>query len=86
MGQESFLNQATEDTWSGAMGMTAEYAELLPAPYVWNAVLAYVADLGWGVSPLLTQARYITGRNLFRYLPALNNKPFVLGGPITLPT
>lgn len=86
MGQETDLNQATPETWGGAIGLTAEFAEIVPGPYVWNAVLAYVADLGWGVSALLTQAEYIAGRNLFQYSQGLINVPFVRGGPITLPT
>lgn len=62
---------------------TIELANL-PAPYAWNAVSAYAADLGWGLLENLTPAQYSAGNNLFWYSTALKNVPFFQGGPIVL--
>ena len=56
-----------------------------PAPYTWNAVLAYAASIGWGLRAGLTMPQYIAGQGLFQYSEALINIPFARGGPITLP-
>lgn len=56
-----------------------------PAPYHWNAVLAYAAGLGWGLQQHLTAAQYSEGKDLFRYTQALTNVGFQRGGPIEMP-
>lgn len=56
-----------------------------PAPYAWNAVLAYAASIGWGLQSGLTEQEYIEGKDLFRYSTALKNPAFTRGGPVTLP-
>lgn len=73
------------DTWAGMLGRTEDQLFRTPAPYTWNAVLAYAASKGWGLQQHLSQAQYIAGEALFRYTSALINVPFIQGGPITLP-
>ena len=77
---ESELN-----TWAHMLGLTDAQLFEDPAPYHWNAVLAYVANLGWGLQRDLTDAQYAAGQDLFRYTHALINVPYRQGGPITLP-
>lgn len=75
----------TRDTWARMLGQTEDQLSGRPAPYVWNAVLAYAASKGWGLQQDLTQAQYVAGQALLRYRTALINVPFIRGGPITLP-
>ena len=77
---------ADDDSWVGMIAMTAGQLAYLPAPYAWNAVLAYVADLGWGLKHDLTWAQYSQGRDIFVFSEELQNIPFAQGGPLTLPT
>lgn len=75
----------SEDLWRNMLQLSAPELTRRPAPYTWNAVLAYAASIGWGIQQGLTQAQYIAGQELFRYSTALLNPPFIRGGPITLP-
>lgn len=67
------------------LGQSADNLLWKPAPYSWNAVLAYAASKGWGLQEDLTTPQYVAGEALFRYRSALLNVPFIRGGPITLP-
>lgn len=67
------------------LGKDIEQLALHPAPYTWNGILAYLADLGWGIQYGLEDAEYIAGQNLFRDQPVLEDVPFRRGGPFVLP-
>lgn len=56
-----------------------------PGPTSYNAILAYAADLGWGLKRDLTDEQYIAGEDLMERNPALKTSIFVKGGPIVLP-
>lgn len=75
----------SEDLWRNMLRLPANELSRRPAPYTWNAVLAYAASIGWGLQQGLTQAQYIAGQELFRYSTALKNPPIIRGGPISLP-
>ena len=75
-----------DDSWEGMLVMTAGRLAELPAPYAWNAVLAYAADVGWGVRPNLLPAQYLAGQNLLSFSEDIQHPPFLRGGPIVLPT
>ena len=79
------MDYAGEDTLADILNENYEHIGSTPAPYVWNAVLAYAADLGWGLDRGLSHEQYVAGQNLFRDTPALINVPFARGGPIRLP-
>ena len=73
-----------EDSWRDLMTSTESELSENPAPYTWNAILAYAATLGWGLREGLTPEEYYSGRDLFRYTQALINVPFIRGVPLTL--
>ena len=75
----------SEDLWPGMLRLSWAQLVRKPAPYTWNAVLAYAASIGWGLQQGLTEAQYMVGQDLFRYSTALKNPGFIRGGPITLP-
>ena len=83
--QDIFRNFDRRNTWPVMLAKRAIELEQAPAPYMWNAILAYAASLGWGVQQGLNAVQYFHGVDLFRYKGALKSPPFVRGGPITLP-
>ena len=74
-----------EDIWPGAVSQRAAQIIGQLALYAWHAVLAYAADLGFGLQTGLTRAQYVVGQDLFWYKPTLINVPFLRDGPIQLP-
>lgn len=73
------------DTWTRMLERPAAELGGTPAPYAWNAILAYASSLGWGLRYGLTDDEYIQGENLFWYSTELIDPGFVRGGPVTLP-
>ena len=83
--RDAGADMGSQDTWARMLGQTKEQLSGRPAPYTWNAILAYAASQGWGLQQDLTQAQYVAGQALLRYTTALINVPFVREGPIKLP-
>ena len=67
------------------MTQTAAAVSHRPAPYSFNAILAYAATLGWGINKDATPDQIRLGRDLFWYETGIKSYPFIRGGPITLP-
>ena len=76
----------SRDSWRRMLTTPQQYLVHKPGPTSWNAILAYVADKGWGLKQNLSPPEYQDGVNLLKFVGGpLINIPFQRVGPGTLP-